>query len=70
MVKQRVSSDAMLEDIKKALDRLAIIELIKSGATRTQVRGIVGSMSNETFAAINKALKKTSTQKESDEQNG
>lgn len=70
MVKQRVSSDAMLEDIKKALDRLAIIELIKSGATRDQVRNIIGSMSNGTFAAINKALKKTSTQKESDEQNG
>jgi len=52
------------------LDRLTIIELIKSGATRTQVRGIVGSMSNETFAVINKALKKTPIQKESDEQNG
>lgn len=70
MVKPKVSSDTTLEDIKKALDRLTIIELIKSGATRTQVRGIVGSMSNETFAVINKALKKISIQKESDEQNG
>lgn len=70
MVKQKSSSDTTLEGIKKALDKLTIIELIKSGATRTQVRSIVGSMSNETFAAIYKALKKTSIQKESDEQNG
>lgn len=58
MTKQKTSVEYILEDVKKSIDRLAIIELIKSGATRNQVREVVGQMSNETFAVINKALKR------------
>lgn len=67
MTKQKTSIESILEDVKKSIDRLAIIELIKSGATRTQVREVVGQMSNETFAAINKALKRKADNKEEDE---
>lgn len=66
MVKQKINNETTLEDVRKVVDRLAIIELIKAGATRSQVREAMGSISNETFSKINQALKKSTVDKEGD----
>lgn len=61
MVKQKSNGETTLDDVKKAVDRLAIIELIKAGATRTQVREVMGSINNQAFGKIHQAMKKAST---------
>lgn len=64
MVKQKNNGEVTLDDVKKSVDRLAIIELVKAGATRDQVREAMGSLSNQTFTAIKQALKKVSPERE------
>ncbi len=67
MVKQKSNAEITLEDVKKAIDRLAIIELIKAGATRTQVREVMGSINNQAFGKIHQAMKKAPAEKGDEE---
>lgn len=46
-----------IDEIKKSIDRLSIIELVKSGATRDQIRDIIGPISNNYLATVRKAIK-------------
>jgi uncharacterized protein YerC len=52
------SSDITLEDVKKSIDRLTIIELVKSGATRDQIREVMGSINNIQLSKIKRAINK------------
>lgn len=67
MAKQKNNGETALDDIKKAVDRLAIIELIKAGATRTQVREAMGSINNQAFGKIHQAMKKAPAEKGDEE---
>lgn len=67
MAKQKNSGEVTLDDVKKSVDRLAIIELIKAGATRSQVREVMGSINNQAFGKIHQAMKKASTEKDVEE---
>lgn len=67
MARQKNNGETTLDDVKKAVDRLAMIELVRAGATRAQVREVMGSISNETFSKINQALKKAPLEKGSEE---
>ncbi len=55
---------AELADVKKSIDRLALIELCKSGATRAEIRDVMGGVDNNLLSKINKALKKSTQQLE------
>lgn len=46
------------QKIQEKLDTLILIELLKRGATRDQVRKVLGAISNETFAKVNAIFKK------------
>lgn len=53
-----------LDTIKRAVDLLITIELAKAEATRKQVREVVGSLDNNTFAKIKTVFgKKNKTHK-------
>jgi len=67
MAKQKNNNEVTLDDVKKSVDRLAIIELIKAGATRSQVREVMGSINNQVFGKIHQAMKKTPAEKEAEE---
>lgn len=56
MTNQKKSNSTTLEDVKKAIDRLTIIELVKSGAKREQIREVMGSLDNNQLSKIKKAL--------------
>jgi hypothetical protein len=47
-----------LTELKKSIDLLVLIELIKSGATRDQIRDVMGGIGNNTLAKVRAALKK------------
>lgn len=64
MVKQNNNGENTLDEVKKSIDRLAIIELVKAGATRSQVREVMGSLNNEAFGRIHQAMKKAPTEKD------
>lgn len=68
MVKQKSNGETTFDDVKKAVDRLAIIELVKAGATRTQVREVMGSINNQVFSKIHQAMKKVPVDKGDEEQ--
>lgn len=53
------NNEVGLEDVKKAIDRLALIELCKAGATTQQIRDVVGPVDNNLVSKIRKATKKT-----------
>ncbi len=53
------NNEVRLEDVKKAIDRLALIEFCKAGATNQQIRDVVGSVDNNLVSKIRKATKKT-----------
>lgn len=55
MTNQTKNSEITLEDLKKSIDRLAIIELVKSGATREQIREVMGTVNNVQLSKIKKA---------------
>lgn len=56
MANQKKNSEITLEDVKKSIDRLAIIELVKSGAKREQIREVMGSLDNNQLSKIKKAV--------------
>ena len=58
MAKQKNSSEATLDDVRKSIDRLALIELCKAGATTQQIRDVFGSIDNNLVSKIRKATKK------------
>ena len=60
MAKQKNNTETNLDDIKKSIDRLALIELCKSGATTQQIREVFGSIDNNLVSKIRKATKKGS----------
>lgn len=66
MVNQKNSNETTLDDVKKAIDRLTIIELIKAGATRTQVREVMGSINNQAFGRLHQAMKRSTLENESE----
>lgn len=49
-------SHKLIEDLKKSIDLLVLIELCKAGTTRNQARKILGTLNNNTFAEISTAL--------------
>jgi hypothetical protein len=56
MVKQ-ANGDIVLA-LKKSIDTLVLIELVKTGATYEQIRKVVGSVDNNTIAAVKTAVGK------------
>lgn len=56
MAAQKKNNEISLEDVKKSIDRLAIIELVKSGAKREQIREVMGSIDNNQLSKIKKAV--------------
>ena len=58
--------DAALEGVQKSINTLIIVELIKSGATRAEVREVLGSLNNLEYAKINKAIKNRGNVEEGD----
>jgi uncharacterized protein YerC len=56
MASQKKNSAVTLEEVKKSIDRLAIIELVKSGAKREQIREVMGSLDNDQLSKIKKAI--------------
>lgn len=44
--------------LKKSIDTLILIELVKAGATYDQIRKVVGSVDNNTIAPIKAAFSK------------
>ncbi|HMR73197.1 MAG TPA: hypothetical protein PKD68_04290 [Candidatus Saccharibacteria bacterium] len=64
MAQNKPSVLVELNDVKKSIDRLAIIELCKSGAARTEIRDVMGGIDNNLLSKINKALKRSSRQLE------
>jgi hypothetical protein len=44
-------------ELKKSIDLLVLIELCKSGATRDQIREVMGSVNNTNLAKVRAALK-------------
>lgn len=52
------SDDNALSELKRSVDLLVLIELCKSGATRDQIREVMGSINNNTLAKVRAALKK------------
>lgn len=45
-----------VDQLKAAIDVLILIELCKAGAKREDARAILGSLSNNTFAQVNKIV--------------
>lgn len=41
-----------LDVLKKAIDTLILLEVAKSGATREQVREVIGSLDNNAFSKV------------------
>lgn len=62
MAQNNPNAQIELADVKKSIDRLALIELCKSGATRTEIRNVMGKVDNNLLSKINKALKRSSQQ--------
>ena len=56
MASQKKNSAVTLDDVKKSVDRLAIIELVKGGAKREQIRDVMGSLDNNQLTKIKKAI--------------
>lgn len=50
--------DNTLGELKRSINLLVLIELCKSGATRDQIREVMGSVNNTTLAKVRTALKK------------
>jgi hypothetical protein len=46
-----------LDQLKKSIDLLVMIELAKSSATRDQIRNVLGGFDNSVLTKLNKALK-------------
>ncbi|MCA9352490.1 hypothetical protein KC866_03860 [Patescibacteria group bacterium] len=44
------------KDLENKIDKLIMIELVKSGATRDQVREVLGTLNNNEFAKINSII--------------
>lgn len=59
MAQNNSSAQSELAEIKKSVDRLALIELCKGGATRDEIRDVMGKVDNNLLSKINKALKKS-----------
>lgn len=53
------NDDNILGELKRSVDLLVLIELCKSGATRDQIREVMGSINNTTLAKVRAALKKS-----------
>ena len=56
MASQKKASETSLDDIKKSIDRLTIIELVKVGAKRDQIREVMGAIDNNQLSRIKKAV--------------
>jgi hypothetical protein len=52
------SDGSTLGELKRSVDLLVLIELCKSGATRDQIREVMGSINNTNLAKVRAALKK------------
>lgn len=52
------TEDNTIEGLKKSIDLLVLIELCKGGATRDQIREVMGSINNTTLAKVRAALKR------------
>jgi hypothetical protein len=50
--------EKVLSSIKKTIDSLILIELCKSGATRDQVRQLLGGLDNNLFSKISSIFNK------------
>lgn len=64
MVQRKSSGETTMDDVKKSVDRLATIELIKAGATRAQIREVMGTINNQAFGKLYQAMKKASVEKD------
>lgn len=51
-----MSETQLMEQVKKSIDRLALIELCKAGASNIQIREIFGKIDNNTMTKIRKAV--------------
>lgn len=67
MSNQKSNEDTTLNDVKKSIDRLTTIELIRAGATRSQVRDVMGTINNQAFSKIHQAMKKAPSEKDGEE---
>jgi uncharacterized protein YerC len=45
-----------IQELKKAIETLVLIELCKRKATRPQIRDIMGGISNNTISKVNVAI--------------
>ncbi len=49
--------EKILNNLKKSVDTLILLELCKVGAEAKEIRNILGSLDNNQFSAINSAIK-------------
>lgn len=54
----KTDNDNPLIELKKSIDLLVVIELCKGGATREQIREVMGGINNNQLAKVRAALKK------------
>lgn len=52
---KKVNDDPLVA-LKKSVDMLILIELVKSGAKRDQIRKVIGSVDNNTISAVKAAV--------------
>lgn len=52
-----------IDELKKSVDMLILIEIAKSGATRDQARKVLGSLSNKTFSRVSELFSETKSKK-------
>ncbi len=51
------STEKAINDLKKTVEILILLEFCKLGATRKQIRNILGGLDNNFFSAINTVVK-------------
>jgi len=57
-IKRKINNFMDTKNLENKIETLIIIELLKLGASRDQVREIIGSLNNERFAKINSVMSK------------
>ena len=51
-------TESKIDDLRKSIDLLVLIELCKMGANRDQARDILGALDNNTFSKVSLVSKR------------
>lgn len=51
------ATEKAINNLKKSIDTLLLLELCKLGAGAKEIRNVLGSLDNNQFSAINAAIK-------------